>query len=86
MENNSVVGKMTEYQEIKAKHTNGMMMLLLNIVLIIGFLALFVVSAVRLEEGGGAGWVILIVVGSLYAFIVGPVLFARYIRTKKMFL
>ncbi|NLY96599.1 MAG: SPFH domain-containing protein [Clostridiaceae bacterium] len=76
MENNSVVGKMTEYQEIEAKHTNGMMMLLLNIVLIIGFLALFVVSAVRLEEGGGAGWVILIVVGSLYAFIVGPVLFA----------
>ncbi|HBN86309.1 MAG TPA: hypothetical protein DDZ89_20995 [Clostridiales bacterium] len=77
MVDNTVVGKMKDYEEVEAKSMNGMMMLLLNIALMVATLAVFILSITQLEErGGGALWVLLLVISALYAFIIGPILFA----------
>ncbi len=63
--------------EIAPKYTGGMPVLLMNIVLIVAAVLLFIwgvnlVSAGRVISSG----VIMIVVGSVYFFIIGPILFA----------
>ena len=65
------------YEEIPAKHISGMLMLVLNIVLILGALFGFGYS-INHVAGGTAKvlWIGLIVVCALYAFIIGPIMFA----------
>lgn len=75
---NAVNGSARRFQleEREAAHINGMMVLILNIVLILGAVALFIVGVTPIAES----WsivvrIIVIAVASLYGFIVGPVLF-----------
>ena len=65
-------------EETRAKQLSGLTCLVLNILLILAFIALFIAAAIALEENSGnsALWVTAIVVAGLYAFIVGPILFA----------
>jgi len=76
MDNNTVVGKMRDYEEIEAKAKSGMMMLLLNIALMIAMTVVFVLSVIELDKGSSGIWIVILVISALYAFIVGPILFA----------
>ena len=68
--------KQVHYEEIPAKYTNGMLMLLLNITLMLGALFAFIYGIILLANGGSTGLAItLIVTGALYAFLIGPILF-----------
>ena len=60
-------------EEILPKAKNGMGMLIINTVFIIVAIALFFLSIVYLR---GAIKVILIIISALYAFLIGPVLYA----------
>lgn len=63
-------------EEIVAKSISGMPVLLLNIILMIAALLLFI-WGVKLSTGGtDISGVILIVMGSVYLFIAGPIIFA----------
>ena len=65
------------YEEIIAKSINGMFMLILNIVLMIGALAVFIYGLNLLETGKNTeGQLIYIVLAALYLFLIGPFLFA----------
>lgn len=66
-----------QYEEIIAKSTSGMAVLLLNIIMIIVALAGFIYGTVILDSGKNvAPGIALMVVGGLYSFIIGPTLFA----------
>lgn len=66
-----------QYEEIIAKSTSGMAVLLLNIIMIIVALAGFIYGTVILDSGTNtAPGIALMVVGGLYSFIIGPTLFA----------
>ncbi|MDD4592278.1 MAG: SPFH domain-containing protein [Parabacteroides sp.] len=65
------------YDEIYAKSISGMFMLILNIVLMIGALAVFIYGLNLLETGKNTeGQLIYIVLAALYLFLIGPFLFA----------
>jgi regulator of protease activity HflC (stomatin/prohibitin superfamily) len=76
-----LVKKEVTYEEITPRLKKGMPVLLLNILAILAALALFVVSTVFGSiaadngEAFGALRIVFTVVGALYAFIIGPVLF-----------
>lgn len=65
-------------EEILIKGKNGMVVLLLNILLMIVALAGFIYGIVIMESGllSSAVGVTLIVIGGIYTFLVGPILFA----------
>lgn len=63
-------------EEKAASYINGMLMLILNILLCIGSVVGFIYSLFGLDGDGPAGkWILLVIVSSLYLFLVGPVLF-----------
>lgn len=66
-----------QYEEIEAKHVNGMVFLILNILLMIGTAVLFIKGAITADSGEGT-WVtaVYMILAGLYLFIVGPILFA----------
>ncbi|NMA51775.1 MAG: SPFH domain-containing protein [Peptococcaceae bacterium] len=65
------------YEEIPAKSISGMLMLVLNIVLTLGALFGFVYGIIHAAGGAATGLRIgLIAVCALYAFLIGPILFA----------
>jgi regulator of protease activity HflC (stomatin/prohibitin superfamily) len=65
------------YEEIPAKYISGMLMLVLNIILMLGALFGFVYGIIHAAGGTVTGlWIGLIVVCGLYAFLIGPILFA----------
>ncbi|MDF2819569.1 MAG: hypothetical protein K0R15_10 [Clostridiales bacterium] len=66
--------KLRNIEEIDPKALGGMGMLFLNIILIIASIAIFVGGLILLETSVFLG-VTLAIVGSIYAFIVGPILF-----------
>ncbi|MDR0221372.1 MAG: SPFH domain-containing protein, partial [Lachnospiraceae bacterium] len=64
------------YEEREAKSMAGMPCLLLNIAAMIGFIVVFVMCAIALENGGANGLtVFLMVVAGLYVCLAGPVIF-----------
>ncbi len=62
-------------EEIAARAVSGMPILILNIALIIAGLAAFVQGIRIVENQGGIIGPILIIVGGLYSFLLGPILF-----------
>lgn len=69
--------KQMHYEEVKAWAMNGMLILILNTALIIGAIFGFINSMVRLASNDGSvGSVVLMVIFALYAFILGPILYA----------
>ena len=68
--------KQMHYEEIQAKSTNGMAVLLLNIALMIASLIGIIFGCIFVDKiTGYTPGVILIVVSSVYFLIVGPILF-----------
>lgn len=70
-------GNQLQHREIEAKSTNGMLMLILNLVLYIAFIALFVLALNY--DGRGLGFdprALMIIMSCVYLFVVGPILFA----------
>lgn len=65
------------YEEIKAKSTSGMMVLILNIVLMIGAVIGFIYGIGPVERGTASGfpWVGLVIVCAVYFILIGPFLF-----------
>ena len=63
-------------EEIELRAMNGMACLVMNVLAVLVFIAAFVVGVVMIEAGGNKALpVLLMVVGGLYGFVVGPVLF-----------
>ena len=65
--------KQMHYEEISAKSVSGMAMLLLNIIIILASLGGLILGIIMIESFVG---VILLVVGTLYSCIIGPIMFA----------
>ncbi|MDD4239256.1 MAG: SPFH domain-containing protein [Desulfotomaculaceae bacterium] len=64
------------YEEIEAKSTSGMLLLILNIILMLGAIAGFIYGIVLALNGAALGiWLSLIVVCVLYLCLIGPLLF-----------
>jgi len=67
--------KQLHIEEIKLEAKNGILYLLGNIILMIASIVSFVYGIVFINGGNGIGlW--LIIIGGLYFFIIGPILFA----------
>ncbi|MGE5676468.1 MAG: SPFH domain-containing protein [Pseudomonadota bacterium] len=66
-----------QYREMVPKTTSGMLLLVLNIVLYMVFIALFIFAAVNLDKGYSVvPEVILMITSGIYLFVIGPILFA----------
>lgn len=64
------------FEEKECKAIPGMPCLLLNIVLMIAFLVVFVLSVIMLTDStNDTAAILLLIISSCYAFIIGPVLF-----------
>ncbi|MFX4261526.1 SPFH domain-containing protein [Pelotomaculum propionicicum] len=65
------------YEEIKAKSTSGMMILILNIALMIGAIIGFIYGIGPVDKGTASGfpWLGLVIVCAFYFFLIGPFLF-----------
>lgn len=75
-EKNNINDKQVVYEERFAKAQSGMLMLLLNIVLMIASIVLFIRGVVLAEDGiNETLGIILLILSSLYFFIIGPILF-----------
>lgn len=75
-ENVKPVENHLQCREIEAKSTNGMLMLILNLVLYIAFTALFIFALNY--DGRGSGFdpeALLIIMSCVYLFVIGPILF-----------
>ncbi|MDR3147217.1 MAG: SPFH domain-containing protein [Treponema sp.] len=68
-------GTQIQYEEFTPRYTSGMLVLVMNSLAMIVTIGLFILGIIRLEGGGGALWVTLVVVSSLYYGVVGPVIF-----------
>ena len=67
----------TQNEEKNLKAASGMVMLVLNTFLVLAFLAAFIYGIVlAATEGSSPLSITLIVAGSIYAFIIGPILYA----------
>jgi len=65
-----------QYEEVQAKSTNGMVVLLLNIALMVVSLVGFIFGCILVDENSGnVPGIILIIASSVYFFIIGPILF-----------
>lgn len=71
--NNNI--KMVHSEEIPAKAKSGMAVLIVNIGLIILGILLFFIGAINVGVGNNFG-ALLMIIGGLYSFIVGPIMFA----------
>jgi len=69
--------KKVHHEEIELRAMNGMSCLIMNILAVLAFTAAFIFGIVMIvnENGPQAIALTLIIVGSLYAFVVGPILF-----------
>ncbi len=66
-----------EQDERSAPQSNGMLVLLVNLLVMMGSVVLFVLCIVRLQESSATIWIVLGMVASLlYASVVGPLIFA----------
>jgi len=65
-----------QQEEILLKPMNGMFMLILNILLTLAGLVAFVMGIIFASRYGGGSGVAMIIIGSLYSFLIGPILFA----------
>lgn len=66
-----------QYEEIITKSRNGMAVLLLNILLMLGSVACFIWGIILADSGSKVKLgIVLIVVGGIYSFLIGPILFA----------
>ncbi|HWQ75605.1 MAG TPA: SPFH domain-containing protein [Syntrophomonas sp.] len=75
-ENVKPVENQLQYREIEAKSTNGMLMLILNLVLYIAFTALFIFALNYDDRGSGFDpKALLIIMSCVYLFVIGPILF-----------
>jgi len=76
--------RVLHHEEIIPKTSNGMVMLILNILLTLAGLAAFVMGIIIVASAGGSTGtgVFMIVIGSLYSFIVGPILFSGLVIIK----
>ena len=63
------------YEEIQAKSANGMFVLVFNTLLIIASIALFIYGVLLSINGDITFGAVLIAIGTLYGFIIGPVLY-----------
>lgn len=62
-------------EEIVAKSLNGLTVLIINLLLIILGIMVFILGINYVDSGNNLG-IFLIVIGALYSFIIGPILFA----------
>ena len=63
-------------EEVELKAMNGMACLVMNILALLVFITAFIIGAVMIDSGGNLPLAILLmVVGGLYGFIIGPVIF-----------
>jgi regulator of protease activity HflC (stomatin/prohibitin superfamily) len=67
--------KEMQYEEITPKYSNGMVVLILNILLMLASIAAIIFGAIKTEATGSALGIVLIVVGSIILCIVSPILF-----------
>lgn len=67
--------KQLHNEEIVPKAMNGMVFLLLNIVLIVVGIAAFIYGIILTDDGNNLG-ILFIILGAVYSFVVGPILFA----------
>lgn len=67
--------KQEHNEEIAPKTVNGMGLLLLNIVLMVVGIAALIYGAI-LADGGTTIGILFIILGAVYSFVVGPILFA----------
>ncbi len=65
----------SDYEEIELKAASGMGMLILNILLMLGSIALTVFSVILLDSGGGFLPGLMLIVALVYLVIAGPILF-----------
>ncbi|MGI6727271.1 MAG: SPFH domain-containing protein [Anaerovoracaceae bacterium] len=72
--NKIIEEKQLHYEELNAKSLNGMFMLILNIVLMIGALSAFIYG-LHLSENNSGAWLAYILLGGFYSFLIGPFLF-----------
>ncbi len=76
-EKNETKNKQIIHEEIKARASNGMVMLVINSGLMIAGLIGFVFGIIITEKTfGGAFGIFLLVISSLYTFFIGPILYA----------
>jgi len=65
-----------DYEEIRAPHANGMAVLIMNSLLILGAITGFIIAAIQMDRAATVGNILLMVLSGLYAFILGPMLYA----------
>jgi regulator of protease activity HflC (stomatin/prohibitin superfamily) len=69
--------KQLHNEEIPAKATNGLAMLIVNIVLYLAALAAFIIGAIAVKKNSQtAAGIVIMIVSMLYMCVVGPLLFA----------
>ncbi|HHV92871.1 MAG TPA: SPFH domain-containing protein [Pseudomonas aeruginosa] len=77
VEKNNTDARQLHYEEITPKSINGMGMLILNIILMIGGIFSIIRGIIMLENGPGiAPGLTLLIGGALYTFLIGPIMFA----------
>ncbi|MFA5523430.1 MAG: SPFH domain-containing protein [Tissierellales bacterium] len=75
--NTNAMGNQIHIEEKKASYLNGMSILLLNILLMIGAVALIIFGTNHvIDNGGNFIGIILILLGTIYFFIIAPIIFA----------
>ncbi len=74
--NTNPVQTPTPVEEFTAKAGNGMVALVLNSLLVLVGLGLFIFGATQVETGSGMLGTLAMVLGGVYAFLVGPFLYA----------
>jgi len=66
---------MASHEEIALKPTDGMFVLVYNTLAIIASLVIFIFGCVFAANGNAAPGAVMIIAGSLYSFVIGPVLY-----------
>ncbi|MDR2546695.1 MAG: SPFH domain-containing protein [Lachnospiraceae bacterium] len=61
-------------EEVQAKYLSGMPCLLLNLTVMLGCLAVFILAIMATDDGANPMAITLICVSALYAFVIGPIL------------
>ena len=67
--------KVTSHEEVELKPMSGMSMLIINTLAIIAAIFLFVFGVIFADSGRGAAGAIMIIISSVYAFVVGPIMY-----------
>ncbi|TYQ16612.1 UNVERIFIED_CONTAM: Membrane protease subunits, stomatin/prohibitin homologs [Acetivibrio alkalicellulosi] len=72
---NNINEKQKHYEEISPKTGNGMVALILNTLMILAFTGVFIWGILIVNQGKIGIGITLIVVGSIVAFVIGPILY-----------